>query len=213
MSLMQVSASAYQIAVEHWLGIKVLGYFVVATAYSRLLAPLGSAIAAHVFRLGISGEKTDIAKVFRFSAIASTACAIPLWLAGPWVIPRVFGGDFAVDHTLIGILMISAMFALLADCLAEYMNGMRLVVPDVMGRLLYLAVLASLSALLVSKIDFLAIAVAMAAGDLARCCFLASRLARKSEFPVIRFIRIEGGEFADFLAVLQRAISKPFIKR
>ncbi len=186
-TLSQFSTSAYQIVLEHLMGVGALGFFVVFLSYSRLLSPLGGAINSHVFHLGISGGHRDIVRIFRLSLFVYLGCAVPLWLVAGWLIPMIFGRDFVVDGGTVGMLLVSTLLALLADSIAEYLNGQRKVVADIVGRMLYLIALVILGVWLVPSFGLLGIALAMAIGDMLRCGYLVSRVSCETKRPINEF--------------------------
>lgn len=198
-ALAQLSNSAYQIAVEQLMGVKTLGFFVVFLSYSRLLSPIGGAINSHVFHAGISGGKRDIARIFRLSFLGYLVCSVPLWLSSGWLIPMFFGKDFIVDSRTLSILFASTLLALLADSMAEYLNGQRKVAADIVGRLAYLATLGILAVWLTPLFGILGIAIAMATGDLLRCAYLVRQVALKTENAYNKFWLINS---LDLLALL-----------
>ncbi|MBU1662189.1 MAG: hypothetical protein KKD28_12045, partial [Chloroflexi bacterium] len=198
-TLSQFSSSAYQIALEHLMGVGALGFFVVFLSYSRLLSPIGGAIGSHVFRLGISGGSRDIARIFRLSLLVYLGCAIPLGLVSGWLIPMIFGRDFVVDCGTVGILLVSTLFALLGDSMAEYLNGQRKVAADIAGRILYLISLVLLGVWWVPTLGLLGIALAMATGDMLRCGLLVSRVSYDTERTIDEFWRVTWADISDLL--------------
>lgn len=189
-AIAQFNGSAYQILVEHQLGVKALGSFIVLLTYSRLLSPVGSAIGSHIFHLGISGGKRDIARIFRLSLIVYLSCILPLWLIAPWLIPAIFGKAFSVDASVVGVLLASTLFNMLADSMSEYLNGQSKVAADILGRLLYLAALAAMAVALAAPMGLLGIGIAMAAGDLLRCAFLVQQVRASSDLQPDRYWRL-----------------------
>jgi len=197
--LANFSGAAYQILLEHLMGVGPLGLFVVYFSYSRLLSPVGSAIGSHLFHLGISGGKTDIARICRQSLLVYLICALPLWLIASWLIPMVYGRDFAGDSGAIGFLFISCLFALTADSMTEFLKGRQKVATDIGGRVIYLAVLGILGWMLLPSIGLIGLALALAVGDMLRCGYLVSRISREMELSNSEFWRITR---ADLTAVL-----------
>jgi O-antigen/teichoic acid export membrane protein len=198
-SLAQFSSSAYQIALEHLMDVRALGFFVVFLSYSRLLSPIGSAIGSHVFHLGTSGDNHDIARITRLSLLVLLGCAVPMWIVAGWLIPMIFGLAFVVDGRTVGILLLSTLLALLADSMAEYLNGQRKVAADIVGRILYLITLGILAVLLVPQLGFLGMALAMAIGDMLRCGYLVMRVGCDTERAFNEFWRVS---WADIFALL-----------
>jgi O-antigen/teichoic acid export membrane protein len=198
-TLAQFSNSAYQIALEHLMGVKALGLFVVFLSYSRLLSPIGSAIGSHIFHAGISGGDRDIARIFRVSLLGYLGCSVPLWLGAGWLIPMIFGRDFVLDGRTVGVLLVSTLLALLADNMAEYLNGQRKVVADIVGRILYLTALAILGVWWVPPLGLFGMALAMAVGDMLRCAYLVRRVGCETDSASDQFWRIT---WVDLLRVL-----------
>lgn len=179
MALGHLCTIAYQIILEHQMGIRALGFFVVFFSYSRLLSPLGSAIGFHVFHLGITGEQHNIARIFRQSLVVYLFCGMALGLVAGSLIPIIFGREFFVETGTVVALLISSLFALLADSMAEYLNGRRKGAADAIGRITYLISLALLGGSLVPGLGLLGMAAAVAISDMVRCLYLVSRV--KSE--------------------------------
>ncbi len=211
--LAHVSNSAYLIALEHLMGVGALGFFVVFFSYSRLLSPLGSAVGAHVFRFGIAGEKRDIARIFRMSLLVYLGCTLPLWLIADWLIPFIFGQDFVVDNGTVGMLFVSCLFALLADSMAEFLNGQKKVAADIAGRITYLVTLAVLGAWLVPSLGLIGMASAMAVGDMLRCVYLVSRVSCNTERAAGEFWCVTRVDISDLLHVCKRALHGIFVWR
>lgn len=204
--LAQFNASAYQIVTEHHLGVKALGVLVIMITYSRLLSPIGGAIGSHVFYIGISGGRSDIARIFRLSLVVYLGCSVPLLLLAPWLIPTIFGREFAVDRQLVGILLGSAMLGTLADSLTEFLNGQGKVGVDVAARLAYLATLSLIGVTQAERHGLLGIAAAMATGDLLRCILLVKFVANGTESRFSRFWRIGAGDIAEILRGSRRLL-------
>ncbi len=213
LALAQFNGVAYQIIVEHWMGVTALGLFVVLYTYSRLLSPIGGAVSSHVFRLGIAGDQRDMARIFRFSLIVYFFCIVPLWLLAPLAIPLIFGHKFIYDINVIGVLLTSTLFSLLADSLAEYLNGQRRGFEDVVGRLLYVTSLGLTIWLLEPELNLFIIAIAMAAGDLARCVWLVHRAAAAIGCPAGRFIHFQRADAADFFDASKRILLRLIFAR
>jgi antigen flippase len=189
-TLAQLSSFAPQIALEHSMDIQALGFFVVYLSYSRLLSPIGSSINSYIFHLGITGAKEDVARIFRLSMLVYLACAFPFWLLAGWLIPIFFGRTFVVDGDTIGAMLISTLFTLLADSMAEYLNGKRKVVPDIIGRILFLITLAILGICWVQSYGLFGIALAMVIGDMIRCCILVTQVSFEIKRPLKEFWQI-----------------------
>lgn len=188
--LANFSGAAYQILLEHFMGVGPLGLFVVYFSYSRLLSPVGSAIGSHLFHLGIAGEKMDIARICRQSLLVYLVCAIPLWLIAGWLIPMVFGRDFAGNIGAICLLFVSCLFALTADSLTEFLKGRQKVAADIIGRMIYLIFLGILGWGLLPSIGLIGLSLALAVSDLLRCGYLVSRVSREMGLATGEFWRI-----------------------
>jgi O-antigen/teichoic acid export membrane protein len=186
-ALAHVSTAAYQIILDHQMGVKALGFFVVFFAYSRLLSPLGSAIGSHVFHLGIAGEHRNIARIFRQSLVVYILCAMPLALLAGTLIPIIFGRQFVVQTVTVGVLLVSSLLALLADTMGEYLNGQRKVAADSIGRIIYLSSLAILGGMLVPVLGLLGMAQAVAISDMLRCLYLVNRVKRETQADLAEF--------------------------
>lgn len=198
-SLAHLSASAYQILLAHRMGVLPLGLFVVYFSYSRLLCPVGSAIGSHVFHLGITGESRDIAAIFRRSAVLFSLCMVPLWIVSDWLIPVVFGPQFVVDSSAVGLLLISCLFGLLADNLAEFLKGRRKLNADTGGFVIYLITLTVLGLGLVPSLGLVGMAVAMAWADLLRCGYLVVRVSRQTKQAFHEFWRLTERDLVEML--------------
>lgn len=177
-ALAQFGGSIYQVILEHQLGVRPLGLFVVFYSYSRILSPAGGAIASHVFYHGITGEDRDIARICRFSLIVFILCSLPLWLISWWIIPLIFGRGFVVDLWVIGFLLISCMFALMADNMAEYLKGHQLVRAETWGRVIYLVTVVILGWRLVAIWGLIGMAFAIALADILRYSYLVGNVGR-----------------------------------
>ena len=200
-TLAHLSASAYQIILEYGLGVGPLGLFVVYFSYSRLLSPVGSAIGFHVFHLGIAGEKRDIALILRQSLLVYLVCTVPLWMIAGWLIPLVFGRDFVVNTVAVGLLLVSCLFSLSADNMAEFLKGRQKVGVDSGGLVVYLVTLAALSWWLVPTLGLVGMALAMTVGDMLRCGYLVNRVSRETERPISEFWRLTRLDLANLLRV------------
>lgn len=201
-TLAQLSSFAPQIALEHSMDLRALGLFVVYLSYSRLLLPIGSSINSYIFHLGITGANHDVARIFRLSMFVYLVCALPFWLLAEWLIPVFFGRTFVVDGGTVGALLISSLLALLADSMAEYLNGKRKVATDIGGRVLYLIALASLGIWLVQPLGFFGIALAMAIGDAIRCGLLVRQVSLEIKRPIKEFWQLTGSDIYSLLHVI-----------
>jgi antigen flippase len=195
--LANVSNSAYQILLEHWMGVRPLGLFVVYFSYSRLLAPLGSAIGSHVFHIGIAGKKVDMSRTHRQSLVIYLLCSVPLWLLAAWLIPFIFGREFVGDAEATAFLFVSSMFGLSADNLAEFVKGRGKVAADIHGRLFYLGTLAVLGGVLMPSLGLLGLALALASADALRCAYLVVRVARETGETAREFWRVSPADLVD----------------
>lgn len=190
-ALTQFGGSVYQIVLQQLTSVEALGLFVVFLSYSRLLSPIGSAVGSHVFHLGITGLNSDIARIFRLSLVVYLCCAVPLWLVAGWLVPLIFGRNFVVDGGTVGMLLVSALFSLLADSMAEYLNGQRKANADTVGRIIYLVTLGILGVSLVPLLGLVGMALAMAISDLLRCGYLVRRVLCDAERTIDEFWRIK----------------------
>lgn len=188
--LYNISNSAYQVLLEHSMGVEPLGLFVVYFAYSRLLAPLGSAIGFHVFHIGIAGKSVDMSRMHRQSLLIYLVCSVPLWLLAEWLIPFVFGRGFVANTWATALLFVSCICAFLADSMAEFLRGRRQVRADINGRLIYLGALGTLGVALMLPLGLLGLALAMAGGDVLRSVYLASRVGRETGQETGEFWRV-----------------------
>lgn len=188
--LYNVSNSAYQVLLEHAMGLEPLGLFVVYFAYSRLLAPLGSAIGFHVFHIGIAEKSMDMSRVHRQSLLIYLVCSVPLWLLADSLIPFVFGRGFVANTGVTALLFMSCIFAFLADSMAEFLRGRRQVRADINGRLIYLGTLGTLGVALMLPLGLFGLALAMAGGDALRSVYLASRVGRETGRETGEFWRV-----------------------
>jgi O-antigen/teichoic acid export membrane protein len=189
-ALAQFSGSIYQIILEHHLGVKPLGLFVVYFTYSRILSPVGSAIASHVFYHGITGEDRDIAHICRLSLIIYIGCSLPLWLIAWWLIPMIFGPGFVVDLWGIAFLLVSCLFALLADSMAEFLKGHKKVRADTEGRVIYLVTVGILGWWWVTLWGLIGMAFAMVLADILRYAYLVGYVGRFTGQFVGEFWRV-----------------------
>lgn len=211
-ALAQFNSFAYQIVVEHWLGVTALGIFVVLVSYSRLLSPIGGAVASHIFHLGIAGGQRDIARIFRLSLIVYLFCIAPLLLISPLAIPLIFGRHFVFDTGVVGLLLVSALLSMLADSLAEYLNGVRQVRADIVGRLIHVTTLTLVAVALTPTLGLLAIAMAMASGDLVRCVWLVQQVAVATDCHAICFIRVRRDDITDLLIASRKYLGEIFAR-
>src|SRR5258706_14298811 len=200
------SNSAYQILLEHWMGVQPLGLFVVYFSYSRLLAPLGSAIGSHAFHVGIVGENLNMARAFRQGLLVYFVCIVPLWLVAERLIPLAFGRGFVVDIDAVAFLMVSCLFALLADNVAEFLKGQRKVGADTAGRLIYLATFGILGWGLVPALGLFGLALAMALGDALRCVYLVRQVSRETKQRTSEFWLITWRDFCDLKPIAKKKL-------
>jgi O-antigen/teichoic acid export membrane protein len=209
--LTHISNFAYQVALENLMGVTALGFFVVYFSYTRLLSSIGNAVGSHVFHFGISGSSHDIARVFRLSLIVYTTCALPLWIVAGWLIPLIFGPDFVVDDGTVGLLFVSSVFCLLADSLAQYLNGQRKVNTDIVSRIIYLATLGILAGLLVPLLGLIGMAVALAVGDLLRCLYIVGRISYETKRRVSDFWKVRRVDVTTLIHVGKNVIHELFV--
>jgi len=197
--LTHLSASAYQIVLANRSSVELLGLFVVYFSYTRLLSPAGAAIGSHVFRSGIAQEKQEIAVVFRRSLLVFLVCALPLWLLAGWLIPLVFGQEFVVAGSAVGLLFVSCLFSLSAENLSEYLKGRQKVGADAGGLVIYLVILGILGWGLVPPLGLVGMALAMALGDILRCLYLVSRVSRDTQQALSEFSKLTRRDLAELL--------------
>jgi len=205
-ALVQFSGSIYQIVLEHQLGVGPLGLFVVYFSYSRILSPVGSAIASHVFYQGITGEGRDIARICRLSLIIYTACSLPLWLLARWLIPLIFGRSFVVDSWVIAFLLVSCLFGLLADSLAEFLKGHKKVRADTEGMVIYLVAVGILGWWLATLWGLVGMALAMTMADILRYCYLMTNVGRFTGQVLGKFWQVTQSDIATLLTSGKRAL-------
>lgn len=189
-SLAHLSKSAFQIVLVNQLGVELLGLFVVFLSYGRLLWPVGNAIGAHLFRLGIAGEDRDVATIFRQSLLVYAICSLPLWLVADRLIPLIFGKEFAVDTAALGLIFVSCLFALTGNAMAEFLRGRRKVRADSWGWAIYLVVLGILGWELAPSLGVVGVALAMAVADSMRCGYLVHRVGHEAEQAFSEFWRL-----------------------
>lgn len=197
LALAQFNTLAYQILVEHWMGVQALGIFIIFITYTRLLSPIGSAVSSQLFRFGIVGSHEDIARISRLSLIVYVTGIIPLFVLGPLFLPLIFGSDFVFDTAVVSVLFLSTLFCMLADSLAEYLNGQRKVLEDIIGRLFYVIALILLSVVLVPKHGLFAMAISMAGADLVRWMWLTGRSAGLTNQRFTMFFRVGRNDFIE----------------
>jgi len=212
-ALTSLSSSAYQIVLEDRMGVQALGLFVVYFSYSRLLSPVGNAISAHVFHLGVSGEKRDIARIFRQSLVVYLVCAVPLWLIADWLVPLVFGGGFELASEATAFLFISCIFGLSANTLAEFMNGRQRISADIWGLTGYLTALGALGWWLVLTLELFGMALAMAIADFLRCGYLVVRVGQETERPAGQFWRVTRFDLAKLIEAGEGIFKRLYIWR
>jgi hypothetical protein len=177
-------------------GALVSSWFTSLTAACSLRS---AARGFHVFHLGISGENRDVARIFRQSILVYLGCSLPLWLFSGWLIPTIFGRDFIVDGRAICILLVSASFSILADSLAEYLNGRRKMTADAWGRMVYLSAMFIFGVWMVPMHGLVGMALAMTAGDALRCGYLVARVSRVTGKSIVEFWRVEMYDISDLL--------------
>lgn len=211
--LTSFGASAYQIVLEQIMGVKALGLFVVFFSYSRLLSPISSAIGSHVFHFSISGENRDIDQIFRLSLVIYLGCALLLWVVAGWLVPMMFGRDFVVDNGTVGALLISMLFSLLANILAEYLTGQRKVAANTVGQILYLITLVILGMWLVPRFGLLGMALALAIGDMLRCGYLIKQVSCDTERSMKKFWQITMIDLFTLFYMLKRICQEFFLWR
>ena len=197
LALAQFNTLAYQILVEHWMGVQALGIFIIFITYTRLLSPIGSAVSSQLFRFGIVGSHEDIARISRLSLIVYVTGIIPLFVLGPLFLPLIFGSDFVFDTAVVSVLFLSTLFCMLADSLAEYLYGQRKVLEDIIGRLFYVIALILLSVVLVPKHGLFAMAISMAGADLVRWMWLTGRSAGLTNQRFTMFFRVGRNDFIE----------------
>ena len=198
-ALAQFCSSIYQIILEHQLGIMPLGLFVVCYSYSRILSPAGGAISTHVFYHGITGEDRDIARICRLSLLVFILCSLPLWLVSQWLIPLIFGRDFVADLWVIAFLLISCMFSLLADSMAEFLKGHKKVQADILGRVIYLITVGILGWWLVTPWGLIGMAFAIVLADFLRYTYLVSHVGRFTGKFVSEFWQMTPSDIASLI--------------
>lgn len=201
-TLVHLSSFAHQIVLEHRAGVEPLGLFVVFYSFSRLISPLGSAISSHVFQLGISGVAETLASIFRRSFVAYVCCAIALWIIAPWVVPLVYGDRFEVDPAVVGLLIMSSVFSMLATSVADFMNGRRKAGADAGALLLYLTSVAVLGWVFVPQFGLTGMAAGVAVADFARCVYLVKRASIETGQSSLVFWRLAP---ADLMGLVRSA--------
>lgn len=213
LALAQFNTLAYQILVEHWLGVQALGTFIIFITYTRLLSPIGTAVTSQVFRLGIVGSTGEIARISRLSLAVYILGIIPLFMLAPLLMPIIFGSQFMFDGPVIFALFLSALFCMLADSLAEYLNGHRKVLPDIVARLLYVMVLILLSMALVPDYGLFAIALSMAGADLTRWIWLVMRSASFTNHRFTEFLKVDRNEFVELLGAARLLLVSSYSRK
>lgn len=188
--LANISGAAYQILLEYHMGVGPLGLFVVLYTYSRLLSSVGTAVGSHLFHLGIAGDQANIAQIYRQSTLVYLLCALPLWMVSGWMIPVVYGRAFSADPRIIGSLLVSCVFSLMADNMTEYLKGRKNVGVDVTGRLIYLISLVALGWNLVLANGLIGLSISLAASDMLRYTYVVHRISRETGIPAAKFWRL-----------------------
>lgn len=189
--LAQLSGVIYQIILEHNLGVAPLGKFIVYFAYSRILSPVGNAISSHVFYRGINSQNNDISHICRISLMVYLLCSLPLWLLAHWLVPLIFGYDFIADLQIIGLLLLSSIFSLLADAVAEFLKGKRKVLVDNIGRIMYLVIVTGLGWWMATLFGLIGMAFSIALADFIRYLALVSYAGQNTDQAVSDFCLVK----------------------
>jgi len=128
------------------LGVRDLGFYTVALAASSVAGSLASALSSVTF--GISAQArgpeafTRISKVFRCSAWAWLVMGTALALAMPFLLPLVFGKEFAPAIWPAIILIPGGVFAGQASILEQFLRGQGRAFVGLEARILGLIVMA-----------------------------------------------------------------------
>ncbi len=205
-ALANFSGSAYQIILEHQMGVRPLGLFVVYYSYSRIISPVGGAIGSHLFQLGITGESQNIARAFRLSLLVSFGGSLPFWLLAGWLVPLIFGPEFVVDSWVVALLFVSCPIALSSAALAEFLNGRQKVGANTVGLVIYLAALGVIGWWLVASLGLMGMALAITVGEIVRCWYLVGQVRRETMLPIDEFWRVKRVDLADLLRAGKRVL-------
>ena len=203
---------AYQIYVAHWANLEQLGTIVVMISYTRMLAPFGSAAAAHLLHEGIHETKTDIARSFRMCIVAYLVGSMLLLLLSSYSIPILFGSSFKTDANIVALLLTSSLLSMSSDGLAEYLNGNKNPSADTIGRVLHLVTTLILIYIFAPILGILGIALAMTCSDLIRLVWLVIKTSIFINLPVLIFFRLRKSDAIDVLQIFKKYLRLIFVR-
>lgn len=96
-----------QVLIVPLAGVAVLGIYVVAVNLSEVILIFNAAIRDVVFPLEARSTNAErLARASRVSTLATIAVSVPLALMSPWVVPALFGADFAQSVVPLLVLLI-----------------------------------------------------------------------------------------------------------
>jgi enterobacterial common antigen flippase len=146
------------------LGTRELGIYTVALAAASVANSLAGSAQTVSFSIaaqaGALGGFERVAKVFRLTACLWITAGIPLAVILPWLLPLLYGREFA-DAVLPSILLLPAMaFAGQANILEQALRGQGRPFAGLEARIVAIAVFALATLLLVSKWAILGVVAA-----------------------------------------------------
>lgn len=153
------------------LGAKNLGLYMVALSASTVIGSITNSTGMVSFTIAAQADKGDgfeqIAKTFRISVILWLFFGGILVLIMPFVLPLVYGNDFADAINPARLLIIGSAFAGLATLLEQGMCGQGKAFVGLEGRLAGLVIMVILGIILAKALGLSGVCLAYIAGQFA----------------------------------------------
>ena len=198
----QTSAFGYQIVTNSLIGSEALGILIIMVTYSRLASPIGQALAANFFRLGIINSEKNLEKIFRLSLITYFIVFISLALISSNMIKLIFGAAYLTNDSSIYILLLAYFFAIQTDSLSEYLYGKKIIYIDLICRGVYLLSFTSISFLLSEDFNLKGIVIAILVGEFLRFMIQIILIDRVTSLKIKKLFKLEKKDFLDIYSAI-----------
>jgi O-antigen/teichoic acid export membrane protein len=148
---------------------KVLGFYVIAVAYGSAVSPFLNALATVLFpRVAAEGDRdrqvTIFARGIRFGVLLSMVMALVFSLLTPWILPLLFGAEFASAVPAAVILVLAGTVAGLNLIMEEGLRGLGAPAAVLKAECIGLLTTAPALLLLLAPLEILGAAMASVLG-------------------------------------------------
>lgn len=187
-----------QLLIAAWMPPRMLGLYVVATAWASSMTVISNAISyvivPHVSRLRSRKEQgVALARIVPGSLVVSMILAGSLALATPWGIEAMFGTEFRAAIPVAYVLIVGGVIASVKGVMAEGLRGLGRPRAAMAGELVGFVVSTFLLCLFLKPYGILGAAVISVLGSGTTLILSLILCSREAELKILRLL-VPGGE-------------------